>query len=238
MRYRPSPTLVALLVLLGALFLATGPRSASEPQAGPAPTTPAAGPPPSVGPTSPLEPHADLPTTSTASPTPTRSCVEGIPTRIRIPSLGVDAGFEQIGVDRTAEPDADGKYPLGNPRDRTLAGWYSEGPRPGSGVGTILTNGHTYRNNSAIFKEDFARRVAVGQTIQVTVDNGSTCSYAIERVWQEVNAERDYPRIVTEEHLYDFSGPERLFLTTCGGSWNAASQDYDEMSLLIAIPLN
>jgi hypothetical protein len=141
-------------------------------------------------------------------------------------------------VDRTAQPDADGKYPLGNPKDRTLAGWYADGPRPGSGVGTILTNGHTFRNNSAIFKEDFAQRIAVGQTIHVAVDNGSTCSYTIERVWREVDADRDYPRIITQEHLYDFGGPERLFLTTCGGSWNAVSQDYDEISIVIAVPVN
>ena len=31
-------------------------------------------------------------------------------------------------------------------------GWYADGPRPGEGRGTVLTDGHTYRNNSAIFR--------------------------------------------------------------------------------------
>lgn len=169
---------------------------------------------------------------------PASACRVGKPRRLVIPALGVDAWFEQIGLDTSARPDANGKYPLGNPRDRTRAGWYHPGPRPGSGQGTVLTNGHTYRNNSAIFKEDFSTRVAPGQLIHIIQDNGSVCSYAVDRVWREVDSETDYPRIVTSEHLYDFEGPERLFLATCGGSWNAAAQNYDEISILVANPVN
>ena len=102
----------------------------------------------------------------------------------------------------------------------------------------MLTNGHTYRNNSAIFREDFSSRIDTGQLIHVEQDNGSTCSYRIQRVWREVGAADDYPRIVQSEHLYNFQGPERLFLATCGGSWNSAAQDYDQISLLIATPVD
>jgi hypothetical protein len=155
-----------------------------------------------------------------------------------MPSLGVNAPFEKIGLDTQAAADASGKQPLGSPKDRTKAGWYANGPAPGSGQGTILTNGHTYRNGSAIFKEDFSRRIAVGQRILITLDNGSTCIYAVQRVWREVNSKREYPRIVTAERLYDFEGPERLFLVTCSGSWNAIAQNYESVSMLIATPLN
>jgi hypothetical protein len=166
------------------------------------------------------------------------TCRVGTPKRLIIPALDVNAAFERIGLDQTVAPDAQGRRPLGNPTDRTKAGWYAAGPRPGSGTGTVLTNGHTYRNNSAIFKEDFASRIAVGELIEIRQDNGSLCSYRVAQVWREVNAKRDYPRIVTSEHLYDFTGPERLFLTTCGGSWNAAAQNYDDISLVIASPVN
>lgn len=174
------------------------------------------------------------PATSTRAPS---ACRAGAPARLVIPALDVDAPFERIGLDRTAEPDSDGRRPLGNPTDRTRAGWYADGPEPGSGQGTVLTNGHTYRDNSAIFKEDFAKRIDVGQLIHVRQRNGSTCSYRVQRVWREVNAAREYPQIVMSERLYDFGGPERLFLTTCGGDWNSATQNYDEISLLIAIPV-
>ena len=108
--------------------------------------------------------------------------------RLVIPALGVDAPFEQIGLDEAAAPDDQGRQPLGNPTDRTKAGWYAEGPRPGDGRGTVLTNGHTYRDNSAIFKEDFSSRIDEGQVIHVAQDNGSTCSYRIDRIWREVDA--------------------------------------------------
>ena len=176
-------------------------------------------------------------TTPTASP-PESTCRAGEPARLVIPSLGVDAPFEQIGLDQEATPDHEGRQPLGNPKDRTKAGWYADGPRPGEGRGTVLTNGHTYRNDSAIFTEDFSSRIDTGQLIHVEQDNGSTCSYRIQRVWREVDAVGDYPRIVESEHLYNFEGPERLFLATCGGGWNSAAQDYDQISLLIATPVD
>ncbi len=56
-------------------------------------------------------------------------------------------------------------------------------------------------------------------------------------MWREVGAADDYPRIVQSEHLYNFKGPERLFLATCGGSWNSTAQDYEQISMLIATPV-
>lgn len=237
MRFRPSPTLVAILLLLGMVLLATSPGS---PVTAPAPpltavTTPSR----ATSSASPTTSTSSTATTTTRpTPTSTRACVQGVPVRLRMPSLGVNAPFEKIGLDTTAAPDAQGKQPLGSPKDRTRAGWYTNGPAPGSGQGTILTNGHTYRDGSAIFREDFSRRIAVGQRIHITLDNGTTCSYAVERVWREVNAKREYPQIVTAEGLYDFEGPERLFLVTCSGSWNAIAQDYESVSMFIAAPVN
>ena len=213
----------------------------------PVPTQPVAAPPAPTTPTTPTTPTAKAGQATTGRTTAARSaqptsradgtCLAGEPTRLVIPSLGVDAPFEEIGLDQEAPPDHEGRQPLGNPKDRTKAGWYEDGPRPGEGRGTVLTNGHTYRNNSAIFREDFSSRIDTGQLIHLEQDNGSTCSYRIQRVWREVDAADDYPRIVQSERLYDFEGPERLFLATCGGSWNSAAQDYDQISMLIATPV-
>lgn len=162
------------------------------------------------------------------------SCRAGAPGRLVYPALGVNAPFERIGLDRTARPDASGRYPIGNPRDRTNAGWYAAGPKPGAGKGTVITNGHTYRNGSAIFTENFANQIEANQLIHVVQADGGRCSYAVTRIWREVNAKRDYPRIVAGQKLYNFAGPERLLLVTCGGSWNAAAQNYDEISIVLA----
>ncbi|MEO7130855.1 MAG: class F sortase [Dermatophilaceae bacterium] len=215
---------VAVMVAIGAWFIVATPVAPSRVPSDPATITlPAT-----------LNPAQD---SATAGPGSQRVCRPGEPARLIIPSLGVDAPFERIGLDQQAPADAEGRRPLGNPTDRTKAGWYADGPEPGSGRGTVLTNGHTYRNNSAIFNEDFASTIAVGQLIHIETTDGSTCSYVVSRVWPEVNSATDYPRIVASEHLYDTAGPERLFLTTCGGSWNSAAQSYDEISLLIATPV-
>lgn len=225
---------MALLIAAGLWYVV--PRQSPTPAVAGTPSVTAGPDAPSTG----AGPGA-APTSSRPSPSPggqpRSSCRVGEPERLVIPALGVDAPFERIGLDRAGRRDARGRLPLGNPTDRTRAGWYAAGPRPGSGTGTVLTTGHTYRDGSAIFKEDFARRIAVRQLIQVRQDNGSVCSYRVSKVWREVNAARGYPRLVESEHLYDFSGPERLLLATCGGSWNALAQDYEDISVLLAVPV-
>ena len=164
-------------------------------------------------------------------------CQPGSPTRMSIPALGVDAPIETIGLDHRAQPDDSVQAPLGTPVDKRKAGWYAAGPRPGSGMGTVLTNGHTYRDGSAIFHEDFAALVAVGQQIDLVLDNGTMCSYRISTVWRDVGAIQDYPRLVASERLYDQQGPERLFLATCGGPWVESARMFKDINIVLATPV-
>ena len=164
-------------------------------------------------------------------------CQPGSPTRMSIPALNVDAPIETIGLDRRARPGSTGQAPLGAPKDQRKAGWYAAGPKPGSGTGTVLTNGHTYRDGSAIFQQDFTAKVALGQQIDLLIDNGSTCSYRISAVWRDVDAVTDYPLLVASEHLYDQRGPERLFLETCGGPWVESAGRFKDINVILATPV-
>ena len=164
-------------------------------------------------------------------------CQPGSPTRMSIPALNVDAPIETIGLDRRARPGSTGQAPLGAPTDQRKAGWYAAGPKPGSGTGTVLTNGHTYRDGSAIFQQDFTAKVALGQQIDLLIDNGSTCSYRISAVWRDVDAVTDYPLLVASEHLYDQQGPERLFLETCGGPWVESADRFKDINVILATPV-
>ena len=164
-------------------------------------------------------------------------CQPGSPTRMSIPALNVDAPIETIGLDRRARPDSTGQAPLGAPKDQRKAGWYAAGPKPGSGTGTVLTNGHTYRDGSAIFQQDFTAKVALGQQIDLLIDNGSTCSYRISAVWRDVDAVTDYPLLVASEHLYDQRGPEHLFLETCGGPWVESAGRFKDINVILATPV-
>ena len=168
---------------------------------------------------------------------PVTPCQQGTPTQISIPALGVDAPIETIGLDRRARPDDSGHAPLGAPVDQRKAGWYADGPKPGSGMGTVLTNGHTYRDGSAIFQEDFAELVAVGQQIDLVLDNGTTCRYRISTVWRNVDAVRDYPQLVASEGLYDQQGPERLYVATCGGPWLKSARMFKDINVVLATPV-
>ena len=94
-----------------------------------------------------------------------------------------------------------------------------------------------YRDGSAIFKEDFADRVAVGQQIDLVIDNGSTCSYRITAVWRNVDAVTGYGRLVTSQRLYDQQGPERLFLETCGGPWVESARMFKDINVVVATPV-
>jgi hypothetical protein len=164
-------------------------------------------------------------------------CVAGSPTRMTISALGVDALFEAVDVDAKAAPDGAGDAPLATPVDQRKAGWYAAGPKPGSGAGTVLTDGHTYRDGSAIFQESFADKVADGQEIALVLDNGSTCRYRISKVWRNVEAVSAYPGLVTSEGLYDQQGPERLFLVTCGGPWLEDVRRFRDVNVVLATPV-
>jgi hypothetical protein len=178
---------------------------------------------------------ADLDVGATPATAP---CRPGAPVRMSIPALTVDAPVESIGLEKRGPTDAAGVAPLGAPVDQRKAGWYAAGPKPGANTGTVLTNGHTYRDGSAIFKEDFADRVALGQQIDLIVDNGTTCSYRISAVWRNVDAVTGYPQLVSSERLYDQQGPERLFLETCGGPWLESARMFKDINVVLATPVD
>lgn len=166
-----------------------------------------------------------------------RPCQVGAPTRMTIPALGVDASVEAIGLDTKVTTDASGRAPLGTPANRHNAGWYADGPKPGAGTGTVLMNGHTYRDGTAIFTSDFASQVAAGQQIDVVVDNGTTCSYRIALVWRDMDAGQEYPQLVDRQGLYDQQGPERLFLETCSGPWLPEERKFRDITVVLAMPV-
>jgi hypothetical protein len=233
-----SRRLLGVLALFGAVwFLVFQPlgQAPAAPSAVTAPTTPE--PAGLTGSTPPSPSLGSVPAKPKKTTARQSACRAGVPARLVIPNLGVNAAFERIGLDQSAPADASGNRPLGNPVDRRDAGWYEHGPQPGSGRGTVLINGHTYRNGSAIFKEDFPEQVREGQRIDIIQANGSTCSYRIDRIWREVDSKHDYPRIVTGEGLYDFTGPERLFLATCGGRWSDQIQNYLDINIVVATPV-
>ena len=167
--------------------------------------------------------------TTTAKP---RACRAGVPVRVTwiSPGINVDASIEKVGLDD--------KGNLGAPDDKKKVGWYSLGPKPGEGKGNVLIDGHTYTNDSAVFKENFALKVKKGMVVSLIMDNGSTCSYKITKVWPNIQKKGEYPQYVAREKFYDFNGPEQLFGVTCSGSWNAIARSHEAVTAFMATPIN
>ena len=146
------------------------------------------------------------------------------------PGISVNAAVEQVGL------DGDGN--LAAPEGKHTIGWYSPGPQPGSGRGNVLIDGHTYTDNSAVFKEDFAAVIRRGMVVSLIMDNGSTCSYQITKVWPNIQKKGEYPQYVAREGFYDFEGPEQLFGVTCSGSWNVIARSHEAVTAFMATPIN
>lgn len=188
------------------------------------------------------DPPATARTTATSNPTAsktsktraaTSAATSGtragvIPTRLVIPDLQVDAAVVQVGLDEYGN--------LGAPShdQRTKAGWYALGPRPGDGRGNVLMDGHTFVNDSAIFKSDFAEKIHVGMAISVAGADGVAHRYTATTVLPAVNKKDEYPGVVGQYKLYDFAGPERLVIVTCSGSFNWITKTHEDVSIVIA----
>ena len=164
-------------------------------------------------------------TTLSASP---RACVEGPsrPVRIRIAGLGIDAAVEVLKASGGS---------IGDPDDRRNLGWSPLGATPCAGKGTVLIDGHTYHDDSAVFKESFARTDKVGMVIEATLADGSLRYYRV--VFQTVVPNADWERYVNDNDLYDQRKvkPERMVVMTCQ-DWNG--RQHTTEGLLIAVPIS
>lgn len=213
----------AAVILIVQPFQDTAP---SNPPSVTSPNTTTTGPSPTGTPTTPGTPRATTTTTATATTTTTNLGV--IPTRLVIPDLQVDVPVVQVGLDEYGN--------LGAPShdDRTKAGWYAMDPRPGDGRGNVLMDGHTFVNDSAIFTSDFAEKIHVGMAISVAGADGVAHRYTATTVLPAVNKKDDYPGVVAKYELYDFTGPERLVIVTCSGSFNWITKTHEDVAIVIA----
>lgn len=149
------------------------------------------------------------------------------PTGLLIDALGVDAPVIEIGLER------DGSLGVPAERDRRKAGWYPS-VLAGAARGTVLMDGHTYRDGSAIFTTDSTRRAELGTVLRLTCDDGSVVSYRLTELRSDLTPET-YPDFISDRRLYAADGPAQLVMITCTG-WNPLRQVWDNRAVLIATP--
>ena len=189
-----------------------------------------------VRPTAAADTGPDVPRTSgpvstpTATPSPRRSAtLPDIPVRdatapiapdpvvapvaVALPTLGVDLPVLPVGV------TADGQMQV--PAQAEQAGWYEYGPAPGSAQGSAVIAAHVDSVASRGLGP-FARLkdLAVGDAVTVRLADGSTVTYAVERVDSMPKTD------VVWHDVFTSDGPPRLVLITCGGRWQPAVRHY------------
>jgi LPXTG-site transpeptidase (sortase) family protein len=148
----------------------------------------------------------------------TRPQLVGPPVRIRIGSLGVDAGLEDLALDSQGQ--------LAAPKSYVLAGWYADGVAPGD-PGPAVIAGHV---DSVAGPAVFYRlhELQAGDAIEVLRGDAWT-------TFRVTTTER-YPKDqFPSERVYRPTPDAELRLITCGGDFDAGRQSYRDNIVVYAV---
>jgi len=214
-RVRDPRIMIAAVAAVGALGLVLtlgrgsdqGP--APEPVAAPAPVQPA---PVAPAPAPEPEPEPEV-------------AVRAIPLQVRIDTIRVDAPVIRVGL------EDDGAMEI--PEVVAEIGWYDPeelGVAPGS-EGTAVLAGHVDSRSQGRGALYDLRRLTVGSVVELDLSDGTTQRWRITDVIQ-------YPKdVLPYTELFVWSGPPRLAIITCGGSFDRTSRSYTDNIVAYAEPL-
>ena len=153
------------------------------------------------------------------NPAPARTALPP-PSTLRIPSIGVDAAVEPVGV--TAE------YAMATPSQTSRTGWYAQGAVPGQ-PGDAVIDGHLDDQAGAPAVFTALSRLRPGDPITVVLADGHEAHFVVSHV-------ASVPYLSRPAGLFDIEGPSRLTLITCAGSWDAQKGVYADRLVVDATP--
>jgi len=162
----------------------------------------------------------------------------GPPQRLQLPALGIDAPISPVGVA--------GDGTLGVPDDVHALGWWDRSAPAGAPAGTTVVDGHV--DSAAAGPGALFRLSATPLGAQLTLTtgtgtgtgggggSGSGSGSGSGTVRYTVVARRAYPKSGLPTGLFTTSGPRRLVVITCGGSFDATRRHYTDNIVIYAIP--
>ncbi len=150
------------------------------------------------------------------------------PLGLIIPDLGVDASVVPVGL------AADGSLGTPSDADKRKAGWFPNSVLAGSTRGTVIMDGHTYHDQSAIFRTDFNVRARAGMAVRLVCVTGNTFDYVTSEVVTDLSPSQ-YDAFVANHLLYATDGPPKVVIVTCTG-WSPIIRQYQSRGVLIAVP--
>lgn len=161
----------------------------------------------------------DIPLGNELTPTPRAHVSEGTPQRLEIPSVGIDASVEDVGISARGA--------MSVPRLYQDVGWYRYGAEPGEN-GNAVIDGHVDNGFglAGVFKH--LAEVQAGDEIVVTTATGERVRFEVDEV-----ATYNYSEVETSR-IFDEKGPPRLVLITCEGVWVPEEKTYDHRLVVYA----
>jgi len=144
------------------------------------------------------------------------------PVRLEVPSLGVDAAVDAVGV------SDDGSMVI--PAEVDRVGWYRFGPGAGATAGNVVIAGHvdTIAQGPGALVE--LRGVEVGAEVLVTDGAGTLHRYTV------VSRERITKTDLPVDTIFARTGEHRLVVITCGGDYLPDSRRYADNVVVTAVP--
>jgi sortase (surface protein transpeptidase) len=142
------------------------------------------------------------------------------PARILIPSIGVDAHIQDVGIGKTGN--------MAVPTNYTDVGWYRYGTIPGQ-VGSAVIDGHV--DNGAGLAAVFAHlsELKRGDDIYIETENKRRLHFRVQEVGHY--ALKDVPL----KTLFNRDDAPRLNLITCEGTWIPSEKQYDERMIVYSV---
>ena len=172
--------------------------------------------PPSAPPASPQAPSSPAPQPPSPPPLPTPAAE---PVALTIPAIGVEAEIVPVGL------KADGSMET---PDFGLAGWYTEGPRPGDPGPAVVVAHVDSRSGPDVFYR--LRELQAGDQITVQQADGRTAGFVVESSQQT-----DKDQLPTDRIWNQTTDPV-LRLITCGGAFNNDTRHYEDNIIVYAQP--
>lgn len=141
----------------------------------------------------------------------------GVPSRLIVPSIGVDAAIESLGL---VAPEG----ALAVPKNFVDVGWYKDGPRPGT-AGSAVIDGHF--NGKHVPEAVFFKlgTLSVGDSVFVVDKNNHRFEFLVTKV-------RTFNYLDSTEEVFDGSTEPRLNLITCAGDWLPSEHLYDKRTVV------
>jgi len=143
------------------------------------------------------------------------------PTALAIPALRVQATVVPV--------DSSGEI-LGVPADPAQVGWWTGSAPPGAASGTVVIDGHIDSATTGPGAFYQLADLLIDDLLIITTTTGDQRNYAVtgRRTYLKANG--------LPPDLFATTGPPRLVLITCGGSFDRSTGSYSHNIVVFAAP--